>query len=309
MKKRKSPLVRDLWDNRIKWLMVLPAAIVVILMCYIPMAGIVLAFKEFNYYDGVFGSPWVGLENFQYFFKSGKAWLTTRNTVLYNIAFLCVNTVLQISCAIMLSELAGKFFKRITQSVMFFPYFISWVVVGAFIYNMFNYEFGAVNTFLKSIGVEPIDVYSNKGAWPFILIAVSAIFILIYIIMMISGREGKKQIKRAKRYYKWFKLAMKGVSLFIIVYSFIAASGSEKSSMLVPSILISIWLIQVSVEISKHRARVRREKFKAKVSEFTSKFKKKKPETAEAAAEQYSDLEVDLVLARTDDIKLSDEDF
>ena len=174
MKKRKSPLVRDLWDNRIKWLMVLPAAIVVILMCYIPMAGIVLAFKEFNYYDGVFGSPWVGLENFQYFFKSGKAWLTTRNTVLYNIAFLCVNTVLQISCAIMLSELAGKFFKRITQSVMFFPYFISWVVVGAFIYNVFNYEFGAVNTFLKSIGVEPIDVYSNKGAWPFILIAVSA---------------------------------------------------------------------------------------------------------------------------------------
>ena len=77
MKKRKSPLVRDLWDNRIKWLMVLPAAIVVILMCYIPMAGIVLAFKEFNYYDGVFGSPWVGLENFQYFFKSGKAWLVS----------------------------------------------------------------------------------------------------------------------------------------------------------------------------------------------------------------------------------------
>ena len=143
----------------------------------------------------------------------------------------------------------------------------------------------------------------------YILIAVSAIFILIYIIMMISGREGKKQIKRAKRYYKWFKLAMKGVSLFIIVYSFVAASGSEKSSMLLPSILISIWLIQVSVEISKHRARVRREKFKAKVSEFTSKFKKKKPDTEEVNAEQYSDLEVDLVLARTDDIKLSDEDF
>lgn len=174
MNKMKSPLLRDLRDNRIKWLMVLPAAIVVILMCYIPMAGIVLAFKEFNYFDGIFGSPWVGFKNFRYFFQSGKAWLTTRNTVLYNIAFLCVNTVLQITCAIMLSELAGKFFKRITQSVMFFPYFISWVVVGAFIYNMFNYEFGAVNAFLKNIGLEPIDVYSNKGAWPFILIAVSA---------------------------------------------------------------------------------------------------------------------------------------
>ena len=174
MKKNKHPVLRDLRENRTKWIMLLPAAIVVILMCYIPMAGSVLAFKEFNYYDGIFGSPWVWFDNFKYFFQSGKAWTTTRNTVLYNLAFLCVNTVLQISCAIMLSELAGKFFKRITQSVMFFPYFISWVVVGAFIYNMFNYEFGAVNTFLKSIGVTPSDVYSNKGAWPIILVAVSA---------------------------------------------------------------------------------------------------------------------------------------
>lgn len=174
MEQRKHPFLHDLKENRIKWLMVLPSAIVVILMCYIPMAGIVLAFKEFNYYDGVFGSPWCGFENFRYFFQSGKAWTTTRNTVLYNIAFLCVNTVLQITCAIMLSELVGKFFKRIAQSVMFFPYFISWVVVGAFIYNMFNYEFGAVNTFLKSIEMEPIDIYSNKWAWPFIMIAVSA---------------------------------------------------------------------------------------------------------------------------------------
>lgn len=174
MNRQKHPLLRDLRKNWIKWLMLVPAAVVVILMCYIPMTGIVLAFKKFNYYDGVFGSPWVWFENFKYFFQSGKAWITTRNTVLYNIAFLCVNTVLQIGCAIMLSELAGKFFKRVTQSVMFFPYFISWVVVGAFIYNMFNYEFGAVNTFLKSIGLPPVDVYSNQGAWPFILIAVSA---------------------------------------------------------------------------------------------------------------------------------------
>ena len=85
-----------------------------------------------------------------------------------------MNTLLQITCAILLSELAGKYFKRITQSVMFLPYFISWVVVGAFIYNTFNYEFGAVNSFLRSIGQEPLDVYSNKAAWPVILIVVSA---------------------------------------------------------------------------------------------------------------------------------------
>ena len=174
MMRDKHPFLHDLHKNRTKWLMLLPAAVVVILMCYIPMAGLVLAFKEYNYHDGIFGSPWVGFENFQYFFKSGKAWLTTRNTILYNIAFLCVNTFLQIACAIMLSELAGKVFKRLTQSVMFLPYFISWVVVGAFIYNLFNYEFGAVNAFLRGIGAEPVDVYSNKNAWPIILIIVSA---------------------------------------------------------------------------------------------------------------------------------------
>lgn len=174
MRKRQSLLRKDLRENWVKWLMILPAAIVVILMCYIPMGGIVLAFKEYNYHDGIFGSPWVWFKNFTYFFQSGKAFSVTRNTILYNLAFLLVNTVLQITCAILLSELTGKWFKRITQSVMFFPYFISWVVVGAFVYNMFNFEFGAVNTFLKSIGLEPIDVYSNKGMWPFILIGVSA---------------------------------------------------------------------------------------------------------------------------------------
>lgn len=174
MRKRQSLLRKDLRENWVKWLMILPAAIVVILMCYIPMGGIVLAFKEYNYHDGIFGSPWVWFKNFTYFFQSGKAFSVTRNTILYNLAFLLVNTVLQITCAILLSELTGKWFKRITQSVMFFPYFISWVVVGAFVYNMFNFEFGAVNTSLKSIGLEPIDVYSNKGVWPFILIGVSA---------------------------------------------------------------------------------------------------------------------------------------
>lgn len=174
MRKRQSLLQKDPRENWVKWLMILPAAIVVILMCYIPMGGIVLAFKEYNYHDGIFGSPWGWFKNFTYFFQSGKAFSVTRNTILYNLAFLLVNTVLQITCAILLSELTGKWFKRITQSVMFFPYFISWVVVGAFVYNMFNFEFGAVNTFLKSIGLEPIDVYSNKGVWPFILIGVSA---------------------------------------------------------------------------------------------------------------------------------------
>lgn len=169
----KFALLRDLKQNRTKWLMLLPAAIAVILMCYIPMTGIVLAFKEFNYHDGIFGSPWAGLSNFAYFFKSGKAWSVTRNTILYNIAFLTINTFFQVACAVFLSELRHKNFKRVTQSIMFLPYFISWVVVGAFVYNLFNYEFGAVNTLLEQFGLKQMDIYSNPKAWIPILICVS----------------------------------------------------------------------------------------------------------------------------------------
>ena len=171
--KNKNTLLNDIRQNRIKWLMLVPAAVVIILMCYVPMAGAVLAFKNYNYHDGIFGSPWAGLSNFAYFFKSGKAWSVTRNTILYNLAFLSINTLLQVSCAIFLSEITRKYFKKFTQSVMFLPYFISWVVVGAVVYNLFNYEFGAVNTLLEKLGMAPIDVYSNPKAWIPILICSS----------------------------------------------------------------------------------------------------------------------------------------
>lgn len=170
----KNSFTHELVKNKTKFLMIMPAVIYFFVMCYIPMAGIILAFKKFTYSGGIFGSPWVGLDNFKFFFMSGQAFNVTKNTILYNIAFLLINNVLQIMCAILLSEIVGKYFKKITQSVMFLPYFISWVVVGAFVYNLFNYEFGAVNTLLKSLSMEPIDVYTNKTAWIFILIAVSA---------------------------------------------------------------------------------------------------------------------------------------
>ena len=116
-----SPFLRDLKTNRVKWLMILPAAIIVILMCYIPMTGIVLAFKNYNYHDGIFRSPWVGFKNFEFFFFSGKAWSVTKNTIIYNTIFLLVNNFLQITCAIMLSEFNGKVFKRMAQSFMLCP--------------------------------------------------------------------------------------------------------------------------------------------------------------------------------------------
>lgn len=122
--------------NRALLFMVLPAFIYYLVFSYLPMAGIVIAFKNFNYRDGIFGSPWSGFENFRFFFIGGKALTVTINTFAFNLVFMAVNTFFDISVAIFLSELRSKHFKKISQSMLFFPYFISWVVVGAFIYNI-----------------------------------------------------------------------------------------------------------------------------------------------------------------------------
>lgn len=171
--KNKNAFFTDLKKNQLKWLMLVPSALVILVMSYIPMVGIIIAFKEYNYVDGMFRSPWVGFENFEYFIQSGKAWTITRNTLLYNVAFMLINNVFQIACAIMLSEMRHKAFKRVTQSVMFLPYFISWVVVGAIVYNLFNYEFGSVNGVLESLGLEPFNAYATPWIWIVVLIAVS----------------------------------------------------------------------------------------------------------------------------------------
>ncbi|MFD0710961.1 ABC transporter permease [Paenibacillus sp. GCM10027626] len=166
------------WDDvvryRILLLMLAPAVLFYLLFAYVPMAGIILAFKHFDYAGGVFGSAWNGLDNIRFFFESGDAWRVTRNTVLYNAAFIVVNNGLQIMAAILLFEVGGKWFRKITQSVLFLPYFISWVVVGSIAYNLLNYNIGTVNVFLKGIGAEPIDIYNTPSYWPFILVIVAA---------------------------------------------------------------------------------------------------------------------------------------
>lgn len=127
--------LKDLKKYKILLLMLLPAVIYVILFNYIPMGGIVLAFKKYNYIDGIFKSPWNGLNNFKFFFNSGQAFTVTRNTLLYNTAFIIINNILQLTVAILLVEIKNKYFVKAAQSIMFLPYFISWVVVSVISFN------------------------------------------------------------------------------------------------------------------------------------------------------------------------------
>ena len=137
-------------------LMLAPAIAYTVIFSYIPMTGIVLAFKKYNYQDGIYRSPWVGLKNFDYLIVSDKLWSLTRNTLLYNIAFIVLGIVFEVGFAVMLSEINNRIFKKVSQTVMFLPYFISWVVVSTVMLNIFG-DNGVLNNVLASIGGEPFS--------------------------------------------------------------------------------------------------------------------------------------------------------
>lgn len=166
----KSSFFKDLSKNKSFILLLLPAIIYTLLFAYYPMTGIVMAFKKYNYAGGIWGSPWNGLENFKFFFKSGQAGLVTRNTVLYNAIFIIVNTVIQIAVAIFLTEIKGNWFRKITQSIMFLPYFISWVVVGIIAFNFLSFDYGFINNFIVGMGGERISFYTKGQYWPWTLL-------------------------------------------------------------------------------------------------------------------------------------------
>lgn len=165
---------KELKKNKVLFLMIAPMCLMAIIFCYVPMTGIILAFKNFNYADGIFGSKWAGLKNFRFLFKSGNIGQIIWNTFSYNWIFVIVNSILEITFAIVLSELYGKHLKKLLQSAMFLPYFISWVIVGTISYNMFNYEYGVVNNILRSFGGGAADLMNNQTFWRIMLVVFSA---------------------------------------------------------------------------------------------------------------------------------------
>jgi putative aldouronate transport system permease protein len=151
--------------------MFLPVATLLFLFNYLPLAGLVIAFKDFDFAKGIFGSDWMDplLNNFDYLFSSSTAFRAMRNTILLNALFITVGLLFEVGFALLLNEIRNKYFKRVTQSLTFLPFFISWIVVGVFAYNLMNFESGAINRLLETIGMQPIDFYSEAGLWPLIL--------------------------------------------------------------------------------------------------------------------------------------------
>lgn len=156
------------------YIMMLPGLVYLFINNYMPLPGLVVAFKQYNARLGIYGSKFIGLKNFEYLFKTSDAWVITRNTILYNTAFIIVNTVMAILIAVILSELSGKR-KKFYQSAILLPNLISTVIIGYLVFAFLSVENGFINnTILPIFGIEPISWYSNPKYWPFIIVFTSA---------------------------------------------------------------------------------------------------------------------------------------
>ena len=149
--------------------MMIPGIIYLIINNYIPMAGLVVAFKQFDYAKGIWGSGWAGFGNFTYLFKTRDAFNIVRNTLLYNIVFIILGNIVAITVAIMLNFLKGQMNKKIYQTLILIPYLISMVVVSYIVYGFLSMDSGFVNKMITAFGGTAISWYTQAKYWPVIL--------------------------------------------------------------------------------------------------------------------------------------------
>lgn len=154
----------------ILYLMMVPGLLYLLINNYLPMVGIFIAFKKLDYSAGIFKSPWVGLRNFKFLFATSDIWIIIRNTVVYNIVFIILETVLGIWVAIMLADLANQRLARLAQVTIILPELLSLVICSYIVFAFLSQENGIMNnTILPALGLRPIGWYNEKGPWPVIL--------------------------------------------------------------------------------------------------------------------------------------------
>ena len=164
------------WDKFRKWIplyvMGLPGIIYLIINNYIPMYGLIIAFKKYDYSKGILGSDWAGFQNFKFLFKTSDAWIITRNTILYNVLFVLLDIIFCVAIAILLNEIRSKTSKKFYQTAILLPYLMSMVVVSYLTYAFIGDRTGLINSALKLLGKESIQFYSTKKYWPYIITVV-----------------------------------------------------------------------------------------------------------------------------------------
>lgn len=222
----------DAVDNLQYWILILPAILYVLVFNYVPMVGTVIAFKSYRYDLGMFGSPWVGFENFKYFFASQDAWIITRNTVGYGALFIVLKIVCSVAIAILLYEINNRAALKYYQTTMILPNFMSWVVVGYISYIMLSSN-GVFNQIRGLFGADPISWYSEPKYWPFILPAfnlwkhIGMDCVVYYAALMGLDSEvfEAAEVDGANRLQKIFHITIPSLVPMITILSIMAVGG------------------------------------------------------------------------------------
>ncbi len=162
-------LAYDVKHNPYLCLLCLPAIIWYIIFCYCPLIYLLVAFKDYSPNKGLWGSEWVGIANFKAFFGSKSFFTVTFNTVFLNALFIISGMVFSILIAIALSEISARKFKKVTQSIVILPHFISWTVIALLCEALLKTQNGFINNLITSLGFEAINFYQNANVWPVFL--------------------------------------------------------------------------------------------------------------------------------------------
>lgn len=156
-------------DNFQMWTLAIIPILLVFVFCYIPMGGIIIAFKDYNYTGGIFGSPWVGFKNFEFMLTTNTFTRIATNTIVMNFVIILCSTVCSVFIALLLFQIQSRNSTKLYQTVMITPHFLSWVVVSYMAYALLHPTNGTLNQMLEGLGMKPVDWYSEPNAWPPIL--------------------------------------------------------------------------------------------------------------------------------------------
>ena len=220
------------------YLMFVPGFVYLFINCYIPMFGIQIAFRRYNARDGIYGSPFCGLDNFKFLFQTNDAWIMTRNTLLYNLVFIILGNVLAIAIAIMLNEITGKKKKQFYQTIILIPYLISMIIVSYLAFAFLSSSNGFFNnSILKGLGLPAVDWYNTPKYWPFILVFINLWKSLGYSMILyyatICGIDytlyEAAEIDGASRWQKITHVTLPSLKSTIIILVLMSLSGIFRS--------------------------------------------------------------------------------
>lgn len=226
------PLGKDMKRHWRLYTLALPALGFLAVFNYWPMFGLVLAFKNFSFKKGIFGSDWMEplFDNFHLLVSSRHAVNAIRNTLLLNLLFIIIGTISALTLAILLNEIRSKYFKKVTQSVTLLPHFISWIVVGTFLTSILSYENGIINRFIEVLGREKINFYSSPQYWPVILaveniwkgVGYNSVIYLAAISGLSASYYEAAEIDGASRSQKVFRITLPLLKPTVIILNLLA---------------------------------------------------------------------------------------